>query len=279
MSYASVMVHMDRSERAMHRLKLAALYAQARHAKLVGIYASFAPSPNWFYMMEGAARYLEEDRSRRDSVRDLVHARFRDAMERVTVETEWRAVEGDPLALVLREAREADLLVVGQRDPEDADGYIAGDFVETLVIESGRPVLVVPYAGSFTAPPKRILVAWSGGRESARALHDAMPMMTGTTVHVLQITSTQPKHWAEETTVGQVARALNARGVHTTVEETECADSDAAVGELLLSRAADFNADLIVMGAYGHSRLRELVLGGVTRTLLKTMTVPVLMSH
>lgn len=151
--------------------------------------------------------------------------------------------------------------------------------METLILESGRPVLVVPYAGNFTALPQRVLVAWSGGRESARALHDAMPMMTGTNVHVLQITSTQPKHWAEETTVGQVARALNARGIHTTVEETDCADSDAAVGELLLSRAADFNADLIVMGAYGHSRLRELVLGGVTRTLLNTMTVPVLMSH
>ena len=169
--------------------------------------------------------------------------------------------------------------MVGQRNPDDADGFIAAEFVETLLLESGRPVLVVPYAGSFTAPPQRALVAWSGGRESARALHDAMPMLAGTNVHVLQITSAQPKHWAEETTVGQVARALNARDVRATVEETDCPDSDTAVGDLLLSRAADLNADLIVMGAYGHSRLRELVLGGVTRTLLKTMTVPVLMSH
>lgn len=153
MSYASVMVHLDRSEHAMHRLKLAAQYAQAHRATLIGVYASFAPSPSWFYMMEGAARYLEEDRARRDSVRDLVHARFRNAMEDVPVQAEWRAVEGDPVALVLREAREADLLVVGQRNPDDADGFIAAEFVETLLLESGRPVLVVPYAGSFTAPP------------------------------------------------------------------------------------------------------------------------------
>lgn len=279
MSYASVMVHLDRSERAMHRLKLAAQYAQAQRATLICVYASFAPSPSWFYMMEGAARYLEEDRARRDSVRDLVHARFRHAMEDIPVQAEWRAVEGDPVSLVLREAREADLLVVGQRNPDDADGFIAAEFVETLLLESGRPVLVVPYAGSFTAPPQRVLVAWSGGRESARALHDAGPMLAGANVHVLEITSAQPKHWAEETTVGQVARVLNARGVHATVEEAECPDSDTAVGDLLLSRAADLNADLIVMGAYGHSRLRELVLGGVTRTMLKTMTVPVLMSH
>ena len=279
MNYASVMVHLDRSERAMHRLNLAARYAQAHNAKLIAVYASFAASPNWFYMMEGAAQYLEEDRRRRDKVRDAVHARFRQATEGLSVEAEWRSVEGDPLALVLREAREADLLVVGQRDSDDGDGFVAAQFVETLILESGRPVLVVPYAGNFTALPQRVLVAWSGGRESARALHDAMPMMTGANVHVLQITSTQPKHWAEETTVGQVVRALNTRGIQATAEETECADSDTAVGELLLSRAADFNADLIVMGAYGHSRLRELVLGGVTRTLLATMTVPALMSH
>ena len=123
MSYASVMVHLDRSERAMHRLNLAAQFAQAHGAKLVGIYASFAPSLSWFYMMENAARYLEEDRIRRDSVRDAVHARFRQATEKLAVETEWRAVEGDPVALVLREARETDLLVVGQRNHDDPDEW------------------------------------------------------------------------------------------------------------------------------------------------------------
>jgi nucleotide-binding universal stress UspA family protein len=106
-----------------------------------------------------------------------------------------------------------------------------------------------------------------------------MPLMSGNTVQVLQMTGDRPQHWAEDTTVGQVARALLAHGIEAKVEEARCVDSDVAIGEMLLSRAADFGADLIVMGAYGHGRLRELVLGGVTRTLLKTMTVPVLMSH
>lgn len=88
-----------------------------------------------------------------------------------------------------------------------------------------------------------------------------------------------PHQRAEETTISQVARALLTYGIDSTVEEAHCVGSDVAIGEMLLSRAADFNADLIVTGAYGHSRLRELVLGGVTRTLLNTMTVPVLMSH
>ncbi|KMW48616.1 universal stress protein [Ralstonia insidiosa] len=279
MTYASVMVHLDASERAMHRLSLAACYAQAHHATLIAVYASFAPSPNWFYRMEGAAHYLEEDRNRRNRVRDVVHARFREAVQSVPIETEWRAVDGDSLAEVLRQAREADLLVVGQEDASDAESFVAPDFVETLILESGRPVLVVPYAGRFTSVAQRVLVAWSGGRESARALHDAMPLMSGNTVQVLQMTGDRPPHWAEDTTVGQVARALVAHGIEPTVEEARCVDSDVAIGEMLLSRAADFGADLIVMGGYGHSRLRELVLGGVTRTLLKTMTVPVLLSH
>lgn len=279
MTYASVMVHLDASERAGHRLKLAACYAQAHHAKLIAVYASFVPPPTWFYRMESAARYLEEDRNRQARVRDVVQMRFREATQPLAIETEWRAVEGDPLALVLREAREADLLVVGQEDSSDMEGFVAPDFVETLILESGRPVLVVPYAGSFTSVARRFLVAWGGGRESARALHDAMPLMPGATVQVLQMTRGRPRHWAEDTTVGQVARVLKAHGIDSTVEEARCVDSDVAIGEMLLSRASDFGADLIVMGAYGHSRLRELVLGGVTRTLLKTMTVPVLMSH
>ncbi len=279
MTYASVMVHLDASERAVHRLKLAACYAQAHRARLIAVYASFVPSPNWFYRMEGAARYLEEDRNRRDRVRDVAHMRFREATQSLSIETEWRVAEGDPLAMVLREAREADLLVVGQEDSDDLESFVAPYFVEVLILESGRPVLVVPYAGSFTSVARRFLVAWSGGRESARALHDAMPLMPGATVQVLQMTDDRPRHWAEDTTVGQVARALKAHGIESTVEEARCVDSDVAIGEMLLSRTADFGADLIVMGAYGHSRLRELVLGGVTRTLLKTMTVPVLMSH
>ena len=279
MTYASVMVHLDASEAAVHRLHLAMQYARAHRARLIGVYASFTPSPSWFYMMEGAARYLEEDRHRRDRVRDVVHANFRDATAALGEHAEWRAVEGDPLALVLREAREADLLIVGQRNPDDPAGFVAADFVETLILESGRPVLVVPYAGRFTEVAQRLLVAWSGGRESARALHDALPLMQGASVRVLQMLGERPQHWAEDTTVGQVARALKVHGIDAAVEEVRCIESDVAIGEMLLSRTADCNADLIVMGAYGHSRLRELVLGGVTRTLLATMTVPVLLSH
>ena len=116
-------------------------YAKAHRARLIGVYASFMPSPNWFYMMEGAARYLEEDRHRRERVRDVMQGHFREATASMADQAEWRAVEGDPLALVLREAREADLLIVGQRDPDDPASFVAADFVETLILEAGRPVL------------------------------------------------------------------------------------------------------------------------------------------
>jgi nucleotide-binding universal stress UspA family protein len=110
-------------------------------------------------------------------------------------------------------------------------------------------------------------------------MHDAIPLMSGARVQVLQVADMASGHWADKTSAGQAARALNDRGIDVEVEETAGIGTDVMVGELLLSRVADFNADLVVMGAYGRSRLRELVLGGVTRTLLGAMTVPVLMSH
>ncbi|MFP3889498.1 universal stress protein [uncultured Ralstonia sp.] len=279
MPYTSIMVHLDTSERAMHRLDIAVRYALASQARLIAVFASFTPDPSWFYMMEGASRYLEDDRTRRVHAREAVHARFRAAVKDFPIETEWRALEGDPVALVVREAREADLLVIGQRDADDPDSFVATDFVETVILEAGRPVLVVPYVGRFDTLPTRIVLAWNGGREAARAMHDAIPLMSGARVQVLQVADMASGHWADKTSAGQAARALNDRGIDVEVEETAGIGTDVMVGELLLSRVADFNADLVVMGAYGRSRLRELVLGGVTRTLLGAMTVPVLMSH
>ncbi len=279
MSYTNIMVHLSADERAMHRLQFAANYALAQDARLIAVFTDAVPNPDWFYMMDGAARILEEDQERRHHLRDAIHARFREAVKALPLETEWRAMEGDPLALVLREAREADLLVIGQRDPDAPQSPVEAQFVETLVLQAGCPVLVLPYTGNFDAAPRRILLAWNGGRESARALHDAIPLMKDAAVHVLQIEGPRPQPWTDGTTVGQAARALKAHGISATVKEASCDDSDILAGEMLLSRAADFNADLLVMGAYGHSRLREWALGGVTRTLLGSMTLPVLMSH
>ncbi|MCP3023653.1 universal stress protein [Cupriavidus basilensis] len=276
MEYASIMVHLDTSPRALDRLEIAARLAVARHARLIGLFAGFMPDVAWFYLMEGAATYINEDRQRRSEAREAVHRRFLAATQDLGIETEWRAVDGDPLMMALREVREADLVVAGQYDPADPDSFVATQFLETLILDGGRPVLVIPFAGQFAAPGARVMVAWNGGREATRALHDAMPLICGGQAKVLcaQGTGARP----DASLPGHAMAALASHGVQAELEHCQ-EGSDIAIGETLLSRAADFGADVVVMGAYGRGRLRELVLGGVTRALLDTMTVPVLMSH
>jgi nucleotide-binding universal stress UspA family protein len=137
-------------------------------------------------------------------------------------------------------------------------------------------VLVVPRYGTFDTVGERVLVAWNGSREATRAVHDALPILKlATKVTVLSIDP--ERDTGDRIPSADIALHLARHGV--AAEGTSTVGLDISVGDLLLSRAADLGADLIVMGAYGHSRMRELVLGGATRHILQHMTVPVLMSH
>lgn len=278
MGYESIFVHLDASQAAMRRLELAARLAVANQCRLIGFFAAFVPDPAWFYAAEGAERFVAEDLARRHELRDEVRRRFAAAVSELSVETEWRAVEGEPVTMALREAREAGLIVAGQYNASDGDSFVANQFLESLILETGRPVLVIPYAGSFPTVGTRVVLAWNGSREATRALHDAIPLLAGAQARILSAQTAAKEMRADATPCSHAARALTHHGVTVEIEHGP-GGSDLTVGELLLSRAADFNADLIVMGAYGHGRLRELVVGGVTRTLLASMTVPVLMSH
>jgi len=140
-------------------------------------------------------------------------------------------------------------------------------------------VLVVPYAGEFADLGRHVLVAWSGSREAARALHDAQFLLAGAaTVTVMEIDPPAPGVAAPAASAAQVAAALSRRGI-AAKPESETTSGEIDVEDLLLSRASDLGADLLVMGAYGHSRLREFVLGGVSRGIFRHMTLPVLMAH
>ncbi|AOY95036.1 universal stress protein UspA [Cupriavidus sp. USMAA2-4] len=271
---ASILVHLDSSARSSLRLALAARLAQAAQARLIGLYAAFEPDPAWYAMMEGAETYMAEDMARRDATRARAEAAFHAAVDALPIASEWRQADGDAVTSALREAREAELVVAGQTDPSEPEGYVGPQFLESLILESGRPVLVVPCAGRFDTIGTRAIVAWNGSREAARALHDAIPLLSGAQALLLcagdlRASATPPAH---------ACRALALHGVQAALERSPPL-ADAGVGELLLSRAADFGADLIVMGAYGRGRMRELVLGGVTQALLSSMTVPVLMAH
>ncbi len=158
----------------------------------------------------------------------------------------------------------------------DHSGELESHIAEDVVLSSGRPALVVPYIGAAKTIGERVMVAWDASREAARAVHDALPVLErAKSAVVLVINPHRGNHGAEPG--ADIALHLARHGVEVEAQHLEV--NDLSVADALLSRLADNGIDLLVMGAYGHSRLRELVLGGVTRQIFQEMTVPVLMSH
>ncbi|WP_027211289.1 universal stress protein [Burkholderia sp. WSM2232] len=278
MSFKTIVVHLDTSPSAHPRLETALSLAKQFGAHLTAVFAVFSPDPRSLYVMAGTAEYYREHEERRAERRAALERLFHAELRRAEVQGEWIATEESAGFAVPRLGRCADLIVAGQDNPGDAESYVGDLFPENLILTSGRPVLLVPYARSERSTGSRILVAWDGSREAARAVHDALPFMRHakkTTV----LTINGMYHGGRACVRGADIAALIARhGVPVEVADLETANDD-PVGEVLLSAAADSSADLLVMGGYGHARWRELVLGGATRTILKSMTVPVLMSH
>ena len=171
-------------------------------------------------------------------------------------------------------ARRFDLSIVGQAEPEQPalDGLI----VEAALFDSGRPMLVVPYIQRNGLKLDRILLCWDGSRSAARAAADALPFLRrAKLVEVVTVASEPAK--SDEMPGADIAHHLARHGVKVELKRIVTAETD--VASTILSHAADSSADFLVMGGYGHSRLREFILGGVTREILASMTVPVLMSH
>ncbi len=173
-------------------------------------------------------------------------------------------------------AKSVDLAILGQHSPEAAAAGAVRP--EDVIVAAGRPVLVVPYAGTFAETGKRTLVAWDDSREAVRALHDALPLLAAAEmVTLVFVGAREAALERRKPALERMIRHLRHHGVAARLEET--IRGDIAISDLLLSRAADLAADLIVAGAYHHSQLREALIGGVSRELLQHMTVPVLLSH
>lgn len=186
---------------------------------------------------------------------------------------EWRIDGGSPFQTVGLHARYADLSVVAQ-DKADGQDYRFAELAEDLLVSAGRPVVVVPNAGTMKSVGRTVLVAWNGSREAARALADAMPILEkAKSVEIFIAGAPQ----IGDLPGADIAAHLSRHKVGVNVYRLP--GSEVSAGDGLLNRAAETGADLIVMGGYGHSRLREFVLGGVTRHVLQHLTVPVLMSH
>lgn len=277
MSYKSILLHLDAGRRVAERVAIACRLADTFDAHLTGLFAISAPRIPSYALAEAGPVVIEAEARYRTEAAQAAEAAFRSATAHLARGTEFRRTTRDALNAAQLSARYADLVIAGQPEPEGNSG-VAPDFAEELVLSAGRPVLLVPYAGHFSEIGRRVLVAWNTGREAARAIIDALPLLArASIVHVVAFDPRKGGADHGDIPGADIAVLLARHGVKVSVAQQQSEEVD--VGNQILSRAADMQSDLIVMGAYGHSRLRELVLGGVTRTLLDTMTVPVLMSH
>jgi nucleotide-binding universal stress UspA family protein len=284
MAIKDIVVHLDGSPQSAGRLALAADLALRHTAHLTALYVIEPPSMPLFYgdpggFVDGA--WIQEmitrlaETARQEAAK--VEQRFTDQMRRDGFTGEWRLAEGFVADEVALHARYADLAIVGQLRPEDSL-ISTGNVPATAMLSSGRPVLIVPYAGTFTSVGKKVLVGWKASREAARAVNDAIPLLRqARSVKVFAINPERGIDGDGDLPAADLALHLARHGIKAEAAHTVA--RDVSEGDVLLNEAADMDADLIVVGGYGHSRAREFFFGGVTRGLLSSMTVPVLMSH
>ncbi len=280
MSLKDLLVQLDPSPATDARLGAALALARSFDAHLTALCLVVEPYVPAVVGINLPAEVLAQQREQAEGAAAAIleRAAARAAAEGRALERRRETVMVDRLGEALaRQARHADLTIVGQPDP-DRSGVDDALMVEAAFMASGRPALVVPYIGPRELPPERALCAWDGSREAARALNDALPLLAR--AREVAIVIIDPQTLGErvgEVPGADVAAHLARHGIPVTVKTIQSGGLDP--GDVLLSTAADEAADLLVMGAYGHSRLRELILGGATAHILKHMTVPVLLSH
>jgi nucleotide-binding universal stress UspA family protein len=277
MTYKTILLHVNDERRVAGLVDAAAVLATRFDAHLIGLYV-MPPVPTYgvtsmgAHMINTSLRTFREEASR-------IQAAFEKATKGLPFATEWRLVDArDPgvAETIMDHGRVCDLIIASQRD-RDWDFSMLLDEPERLAIESGRPVLILPNKGKFGNLGRRITVAWNGNRESARATFDALPLLKQANhVRVLWINPQDDPDAGDLPTAG-IAASLARHGI--LCEGRMLLADDAKVGDVLRADMEEDGSDLLVMGAYGRSRLREFIFGGATREVLRHMTVPVLMSH
>ncbi len=279
MTLKHILVHVDDSRRFDSRLNVALRMAADHEAQVTGLYIVAQPYlPTYMagYVGDG---FYENQRQLAADAAEKARLTFVDRVDSAGLSQDWIVADGPPAGRISEFARYADLVIIGQPDLDElGTGDPARDLPGSVILESGRPVLVVPYAGTFDHVGSTVMVMWNASREAARAVYDALPILKA--ARKVVVTSINPGRGGPD--IGDlpgadIAHQLARHGV--TVETSPTHADDIDVEDIILSRAADMSADLIVMGGYGRSRVRELILGGATRGILDHMTLPVIFSH
>ncbi len=279
MDFKNILLHLDHSSGCQNRLRTAFAFAHKYDALITGLFVV----PDYV-----VPSYVEAQISV-DLITDVTDKALTRARETLSkyenmaaeagARMEAHVLEGQVIPILREHSKYADLLILGQDQPDDPDNASYG-LADALLFEGACACMMVPHSGKLAVPGDRVLVTWNASRESARALREAMPILkSAETVVVL---SSEPDDADAEIARGhphadELAHFLDMHGIESI--SSGIADMDISASDAILGQAAEMDADLIVMGAYGHTRLREIILGGVTRDLLKQSTVPLFLAH
>lgn len=279
-----ILVFLDVSSAGDERLRLATRIAKGHQACLSAVFllddvmTGLAPGPvvPEFGLAAGSFIPGATDISLSAIVAEDAEQRFRDWLRSFGVEGDWYPLARTDMAGLISLAQTADLVIMGQVNPNAR--HASAWRPEEIVVACGRPVLMVPYVGSFAQVGCRVLVAWDGSREAVRAVNDALPVISAAeTVTIMTVRASAKDFERDRLPMQRIIRHLARHGIAASADET--LRGGVPISDLLLSRAADLSADMVVAGAYHHSPLRETLIGGVSRDLFQHMTVPMLMSH
>jgi len=279
MGYKDFIVSIDPSHEGRQRAQFAIRLAERCQASLTGYYAAPTVGEYVAAAVAGGGLSGSEPVAARETVQaveaaDAMAQQFEDEMKRRHLEGTWLLSGQDPVQDIARRARTADLCILSLGHPDSAVPDLQGFRPDEVILLCGRPVLGLPVANLPDEVGNEVLVAWDGSREASRAMNDALPLIARAKSVTLLTVDPDEAMW-ESTEAAAVH--LRRHGVAASAHRIP--GGGMGIGEVILAHADYLDADLVVAGAYGHSRLREAALGGVSRTLLRQMMVPVLMSH
>jgi nucleotide-binding universal stress UspA family protein len=280
MTYKTITLSLKHPENAGRLCAYAAMVARKFNAHLIGVHTApaFEALPAMFTVanIEQMTSVVEKRKRKSIKIKEI----FEQTMASENFISEWREPDAHDFnqdQQFIADWIGSDLIIMGQSNP-DRSPRGQNNLIEKAVMNSGRPVLVLPYAGKFETVGETILLGWSGTRESSRAAHDALPFIKfANTTQVFWVGKQNEKTHFIEQTAEQIAIGLDRHGAKVTVTHRE--PGGISIGDELLNEASDMGADLIVTGGFGHSKVYDFVLGAATNHILKTMTVPVLLAH
>jgi nucleotide-binding universal stress UspA family protein len=274
MSIKTVLLHLNNDQQLDARIETALGLAVEHDAHLIGLYTIAQVTVPTSFMGYVPPEFIEQSRKTEEENAAASKSKLESLAAKVDKQVEVIVEEGYAPDIINHHALAADIVVVGQGDPDEENNTQSRYIAEEIVVSSPRPVLIIPAAGNYRNFGKHVMVGWNNTRESSRALHEALPFLKlAEKVTLLSVNAAED----EEDETKHILAHLERHSIKAEYKSGRW--PDLSVGDAILDALVDYSADMLVMGAYGHSRLREMILGGATKNILEHMTAPVLFAH